>query len=39
MAAISPQLEAVAQSVMGAANQTPGLVNVFTTFNTRTPKI
>ena len=33
------QLEGVAQSVMGAANQTPGLVNVFTTFNTRTPKI
>ncbi|MGB6950226.1 MAG: efflux RND transporter permease subunit, partial [Methyloceanibacter sp.] len=33
------QLEAVAQSVVGAANQTPGLSRVFTTFNTRTPKI
>ncbi len=33
------QLEAVAQSVVGAANQTPGLMNVFTTFNTRTPKV
>ncbi len=33
------QLEAVALSIMAAANQTPGLVNVFTTFNTRTPKI
>jgi len=33
------QLEAVAQSIAGAANQTPGLAGVFTTFNTRTPKI
>ncbi len=33
------QLEAVAQSVVGQANQAPGLMNVFTTFNTRTPKI
>ena len=39
MAASSAQLEAVAQSVVGAANQTPGLANVFTTFNTRTPKV
>jgi multidrug efflux pump len=34
-----PQLEAVAQSIVGAANQTPGLSTIFTTFNTRTPKI
>ena len=33
------ELEGVAQGVMAAANQTPGLVNVFTTFNTRTPKV
>ncbi len=33
------QLEAVAQSIAGAANQTPGLAGVFTTFNTRTPKV
>jgi hydrophobe/amphiphile efflux-1 (HAE1) family protein len=33
------QLEAVAQSIVAAANQTPGLTSVFTTFNTRTPKI
>jgi hydrophobe/amphiphile efflux-1 (HAE1) family protein len=33
------ELEAVAQSLVGAAAQTPGLISVFTTFNTRTPKI
>ncbi|MGB6440949.1 MAG: efflux RND transporter permease subunit, partial [Methyloceanibacter sp.] len=33
------ELEGVAQGVMAAANQTPGLVSVFTTFNTRTPKV
>jgi multidrug efflux pump len=33
------QLEAVAMSIVGAAAQTPGLANVFTTFNTRTPKV
>ncbi len=33
------QLEAVAQSIVAAANQTPGLTSIFTTFNTRTPKI
>ncbi|MGH6735028.1 MAG: efflux RND transporter permease subunit [Methyloceanibacter sp.] len=33
------QLEAVAQTLVGAANQEPGLAGVFTTFNTRTPKI
>jgi len=33
------QLEEVAQSVVAAANQTPGLSRTFTTFNTRTPKI
>jgi multidrug efflux pump len=33
------QLEAVATSIVGAAAQTPGLANVFTTFNTRTPKV
>ena len=33
------QLEQVAQSIAGAANQEPGLAGVFTTFNTRTPKI
>ncbi|HUU34877.1 MAG TPA: efflux RND transporter permease subunit, partial [Vicinamibacterales bacterium] len=33
------QLEAVATSIVGGAAQTPGLANVFTTFNTRTPKV
>ncbi|MGV1015498.1 MAG: efflux RND transporter permease subunit, partial [Methyloceanibacter sp.] len=33
------QLEEVAQSIAAAANQTPGLAGVFTTFSTRTPKI
>jgi multidrug efflux pump len=33
------QLEQVAQTIMGAANQQPGLAGVFTTFNTRTPKV
>jgi HAE1 family hydrophobic/amphiphilic exporter-1 len=33
------QLEQVAQSIVGAANQTSGLLNIFTTFNTRTPKV
>ncbi|MGA8689999.1 MAG: multidrug efflux RND transporter permease subunit [Methyloceanibacter sp.] len=33
------QLEGVAQSIVAAANQTPGLTSIFTTFNTRTPKI
>ena len=33
------QLEEVAQSLVGAANQDPGLARVFTTFNTRTPKV
>ncbi len=33
------QLADVAQSIAGAANQTPGLAGVFTTFNTRTPKV
>jgi hydrophobe/amphiphile efflux-1 (HAE1) family protein len=33
------QLEGVAMSIVGAAAQTPGLANVFTTFNTRTPKV
>ncbi len=33
------QLEGVAQTVVQKANQTPGLVGVFTTFETRTPKI
>ena len=32
-------LESVAMSIVGAAAQVPGLANVFTTFNTRTPKI
>jgi len=32
-------LEAAAGEMVGAANQTPGLVGVFTLFNTRTPKI
>jgi multidrug efflux pump len=34
-----PQLEEIAQTIVGAANQQPGLAGVFTTFNTRTPKI
>ena len=38
-AASSAQLEGVATMSGGAANQTPGLANVFTTFNTRTPKV
>ncbi|HUU25636.1 MAG TPA: efflux RND transporter permease subunit, partial [Methyloceanibacter sp.] len=33
------QLEQVAQTMVGAANQQPGLAGVFTTFNTRTPKV
>jgi HAE1 family hydrophobic/amphiphilic exporter-1 len=33
------QLEGVAQTIAEAANKTPGLVGVFTTFNTRTPKV
>ena len=33
------QLESVAQSIVAAANQDPGLMSVFTTFNTRTPKV
>jgi len=33
------QLEAVATSIVGGAAKTPGLANVFTTFNTRTPKV
>ena len=33
------QLADVAQSIAGAANQTPGLAGVFTTFNTQTPKV
>ena len=33
------QLEGVAQTMVGAANQQPGLSRVFTTFNTRTPKV
>jgi HAE1 family hydrophobic/amphiphilic exporter-1 len=33
------QLEEVSQSIVGAANQQPGLSRVFTTFNTRTPKV
>lgn len=33
------QLADVAQSIAGAANQTPGLGGVFTTFNTDTPKV
>jgi HAE1 family hydrophobic/amphiphilic exporter-1 len=32
-------LESVAQNIVGAAVQVPGLGNVFTTFNTRTPKV
>jgi HAE1 family hydrophobic/amphiphilic exporter-1 len=33
------QLADVAQTMADAANQTPGLAGVFTTFNTRTPKV
>ncbi len=33
------ELEAVTQPIVAAANQTPGLMSIFTTFNTRTPKI
>ncbi len=33
------QLEGVAQTIVEAANKTPGLVGVFTTFSTRTPKV
>ena len=33
------QLEEVAQTLVGAANQDPGLARVFTTFNTRTPSV
>jgi len=32
-------LEAAAADMVAAANQTPGLMNVFSTFNTRTPSI
>lgn len=32
-------LESVAMSIVAAAAQVPGLANVFTTFNTRTPKV
>ena len=34
-----PQLEEVAQTLVGAANQQPGLARVFTTFSTQTPKV
>ena len=34
-----PALEAATQDMVGAANQTPGLVGVFSLFNTRTPKV
>ena len=33
------QLEEVTQALVGAANQQPGLARVFTTFDTRTPKV
>ncbi len=32
-------LEAATQDIVGAANQTPGLMGIFSLFNTRTPKI
>jgi HAE1 family hydrophobic/amphiphilic exporter-1 len=32
-------LEAAAQDIVAAANQTPGLVGVFSLFNTKTPKV
>ena len=35
----SVALEAAAQDILGAASQTPGLVGMFSLFNTRTPKI
>lgn len=35
----SAALEAAAQEVLARANQTPGLVGVFSLFNTRTPKV
>ena len=34
-----PALEAATQDIVTAANQTPGLVGVFSLFNTRTPKV
>ncbi|MEA2917194.1 MAG: hypothetical protein QOJ15_9275 [Bradyrhizobium sp.] len=34
-----PALEAATQDLLAAANQTPGLVGVFSLFNTRTPKL
>jgi HAE1 family hydrophobic/amphiphilic exporter-1 len=34
-----PALEAATQDLVAAANQTPGLVGVFSLFNTRTPKL
>src|SRR5882724_4304400 len=34
-----PALETATQDIVSAANQTPGLVGVFSLFNTRTPKI
>jgi hydrophobe/amphiphile efflux-1 (HAE1) family protein len=34
-----PALEAATQDLVATANQTPGLVGVFSLFNTRTPKI
>jgi hydrophobe/amphiphile efflux-1 (HAE1) family protein len=33
------QLEEVANNIVGLANQQPGFAGVFTTFNTRTPKV
>ena len=38
-AAASAQLEAVATDVVAAAAKETSLANVFTTFNTRTPKV
>ena len=32
-------LDAATQDIVGGANQTPGLVGVFSLFNTRTPKV
>jgi hydrophobe/amphiphile efflux-1 (HAE1) family protein len=34
-----PALEAAAQEIVSAANQTPGLAGIFSLFNTRTPKV
>jgi hydrophobe/amphiphile efflux-1 (HAE1) family protein len=34
-----PALEAATNEIVGAANHTPGLVGVFSLFNTRTPKV